>query len=60
MRQGNSDGELLTSWDEASGRIPIVWTDAVATIGVEDDDYESFLRGIMGGYEKSHGILCGL
>ena len=35
---------LLTAWDATSGRIPILWSKAVAEDGTDDDDYNTFLR----------------
>ena len=35
---------LMTAWDATSGRIPILWSKAVAEDGIDDDDYKTFLR----------------
>eukprot|EP00617_Octactis_speculum_P011918 CAMPEP_0185791350 /NCGR_PEP_ID=MMETSP1174-20130828/158328_1 /TAXON_ID=35687 /ORGANISM="Dictyocha speculum, Strain CCMP1381" /LENGTH=136 /DNA_ID=CAMNT_0028486295 /DNA_START=797 /DNA_END=1205 /DNA_ORIENTATION=+ len=44
----DGDGEgvygLLTAWDATSGRIPILWSKAVAEDGIDDDGYNTFLR----------------
>ena len=35
---------LLTAWDATLGRIPILWSKAVAEDGIDDYDYKTFLR----------------
>ena len=37
------DGQL-TAWDDVSGRIPILWTEASMTDELDRDSYDSFLR----------------
>ena len=41
---GQSVDGLLTAWDATSGRIPILWSKAVAEDGIDDSDYKAFLR----------------
>lgn len=42
--EGGGVDEKLTAWDTVSGRIPILWTGAVAAEEIGEEEYNFFLR----------------
>lgn len=41
----NDRGTIVAAWDYVmAGRIPILWTQSAAEVGVKKDGYDSFLR----------------